>query len=105
MPLSFVVNNEEIPEHSEDAADVVSLDPEWLKKLFRANHAWDNELFSDGMTTVSGVDAALLPAELARTRRYPELLLVAAMIFLFAYCGHERVLATDGHPLYVVPKQ
>ena len=72
-PMMLSTINEDIPAHEDPAHELTEIDPEWHRKLIAANAAWDNELFADGQTTLSGVDPGLLPAELQVSRQYPPL--------------------------------
>ena len=60
---------------SADQGDRLANMRRWAKDYFSDNFHWDNDLLSDGLTTVSGVEAHLLPPDLAESRRYPDLLL------------------------------
>lgn len=71
---ALVAHNEPIPAHDHPPETVlVPLDADWLRKLFRANLHWDNELFADGGLVLSDVSADLLPPGFPADRRYPEL--------------------------------
>lgn len=73
---ALVAHNQPIPAHDRPPAELaVPLDADWLRKLFRANLHWDNELFADGGLVLSDFSADLLPVGFPRDRRYPELVL------------------------------
>ncbi len=74
-PLSFATMGEDMVGHGDEEGEFEAPSDDWLRELFAANAYWDNELFSDGSTSVEGMRAELLPPELLETHRYPVLTL------------------------------